>query len=143
MIAPVTEPLSARARAILDAAEAPPGDVARLLRLADETIRLAAAAHRRGEELAAALHDVTARLEAAVQALAAAAAPAPPESDTAAVRLLAIEQAVAGATRGEVERRLRDEAGIADPQAILDDLFGAGTGPGARLQWGVSDAPAA
>jgi hypothetical protein len=147
----VNESLSARARAILDAVEpSPSDDVDRLLRLAHDTILLAAETHRRGEALAASLHDVTARLEAAVRALTAAppaeAAPAKaPEggADVAAVRLVAIEQAVAGANRGEVGRRLREEMGIDDPSAVLDDLFGRGTGPTARLTWGLPDAPAA
>jgi len=150
----VSESLSARARAILDAVEPPPrDDVARLLRLAHETILLAGETHRRGEALTAALYDVTVRLEAAARALSAQVSadapgstePAPheQEADVAAVRLVAIEQAVAGANRGEVGRRLREEMGIADPSAVLDDLFGAGTGPTARLRWGLPDAPAA
>lgn len=142
----MNEPLSARARAILDAIEpSPRDDLARLLRLAHDTILLAAETHRRGEALAASLHDVTARLEAAVRALTTAAPAKAPEegADVAAVRLVAIEQAVAGANRGEVGRRLREEMGIEDPSAVLDDLFGAGTGPTARLTWGLPDTPAA
>jgi hypothetical protein len=53
-----------------------------------------------------------------------------------AARLVAIEMAVAGDTRENVGRRLREEFGIPDPQQILDDVFGPGTAAGSRMPWG-------
>ncbi len=58
-------------------------------------------------------------------------------------RSVAIEHAVAGATRREVGRHLQEELGVADPTRVLDDVFGSGSEPGARLSWGRPDAPAA
>lgn len=56
----------------------------------------------------------------------------PPGRESAAAgeaaRLVAIEMAVAGETREGVGRRLREEFGIADPKAILDDAFGPAPG---------------
>lgn len=56
----------------------------------------------------------------------------PPARDSAAAseaaRLVAIEMAGAGETREGVGRRLREEFGIADPKAILDDAFGPAPG---------------
>jgi hypothetical protein len=51
-------------------------------------------------------------------------------------RLVAIEMAVGGASRGEVGERLTQEFGVVDPSVILDDVFGAGTAPGSRMPWG-------
>jgi hypothetical protein len=63
----------------------------------------------------------------------AAAAPAEPavvgRRDLSAARLVAIEMAVAGRTRDEVEDHLRDAFDVDDTRALLDDVFGAvGTG---------------
>ncbi len=64
---------------------------------------------------------------------AAAAAPDEPavvgRRDLSAARLVAIEMAVAGRTRDEVEDHLRDAFDVDDTRALLDDVFGAvGTG---------------
>jgi hypothetical protein len=45
-----------------------------------------------------------------------------------AARLVAIEMAVAGRTRSEVDAHLRESFRIADPSAVLDDVFGGGDG---------------
>jgi hypothetical protein len=63
----------------------------------------------------------------------AAAAPAEPavvgRRDLSAARLVAIEMAVAGRTREEVDGHLRDAFDVDDTRALLDDVFGAvGTG---------------
>src|SRR2546425_1064888 len=42
-------------------------------------------------------------------------------------RLVALQMAVAGGNRGDVEVHLRETFGIEDPVAILDDVFGPGT----------------
>jgi hypothetical protein len=49
--------------------------------------------------------------------------------DLSAARLVAIEMAVAGRTRDEVDEHLRDAFDVGDTRALLDDVFGAvGTG---------------
>ena len=69
-------------------------------------------------------------------------APASPNgSDTetpvpSAARLVAIEMAVGGSSRAEVEQHLRDELGVSDPEPLLDDVFGVASTAGSRLAWG-------
>jgi hypothetical protein len=53
-----------------------------------------------------------------------------------AARLVAIEMAVGGSSRAEVEQHLRDGLGVADPEPLLDDVFGAASTAGSRLAWG-------
>jgi hypothetical protein len=80
-----------------------------------------------------------------------AAAPAPPIDEPAdhgarngdaevsvpsAARLVAIEMAVGGSSRSEVEEHLRDRLGVAEPEPLLDDVFGAASHAGSRLAWG-------
>lgn len=50
-------------------------------------------------------------------------------------RLVALQMAVAGGNRGEVEGHLRRAFDLSDPQPILDDVFGRGTSPGTRVAW--------
>jgi hypothetical protein len=45
-------------------------------------------------------------------------------SDEAGARLLATQMAVSGASREEIETRLRDGAGIEDPTPLLDAILG-------------------
>jgi len=119
----------------------PPGQI---LALVDQVVAATEAAKRRLDELAATIDELTHRVDAALRQAPAAPAPPPPRADVAApsegasstARLVAIEMAVGGATRSETEARLRDELGTADPQPILDDVFGAGSAPGARMPWG-------
>lgn len=73
---------------------------------------------------------------------AAASAPAGTAASDAdvpvpsAARLVAIEMAVGGSSRAEVEEHLRTRIGVADPQPLLDDVFGAASHAGSRLAWG-------
>jgi len=53
-----------------------------------------------------------------------------------AARLVAIEMAVGGSSRAEVEQHLRDQLGVAEPEPLLDDVFGAASTAGSRLAWG-------
>jgi len=53
-----------------------------------------------------------------------------------AARLVAIEMAVGGSSRAEVERHLREQLGVAEPDPLLDDVFGAASTAGSRLAWG-------
>ena len=55
---------------------------------------------------------------------AESAAPAGPRSDEAGARLLATQMAVSGASRKEIENRLRAGAGIEDPAPLLDAILG-------------------
>ena len=53
-----------------------------------------------------------------------------------AARLVAIEMAVGGSSRAEVEEHLRDELGVHEPHPLLDDVFGVASHAGSRLAWG-------
>lgn len=53
-----------------------------------------------------------------------------------AARLVAIEMAVGGSSRAEVEQHLRAELHVADPEPLLDDVFGVTSTAGSRLAWG-------
>ncbi|MDX6642266.1 MAG: hypothetical protein QOD76_228 [Solirubrobacteraceae bacterium] len=56
--------------------------------------------------------------------------------DMGAARLVAIEMAVAGRTRSEVDRHLRDSFRITDTAELLDDVFGGQTGgDSSRRSW--------
>ena len=61
----------------------------------------------------------------------------PPRSVDAG-RLRAIQMAVAGATRAEVELHLRDGYEIDDVDAVLDDVFGKDSEGSTRMSWGAS-----
>ena len=73
------------------------------------------------------------------------AAPAPPTGDGGSaehasldlreMRMLAIQMASSGATRGEVFSHLREAVGMDDPDAILDDIFGAHSADDTRAAW--------
>jgi signal transduction histidine kinase len=52
-----------------------------------------------------------------------------------AARLVALQMAVAGGNRSEVEGHLRRAFDLEVPDDILDDVFGPGTGPGTRVSW--------
>jgi hypothetical protein len=66
-----------------------------------------------------------------------APAPVPAGAEVpSAARLVAIEMAVGGSSRAEVERELRARHGIDDPAELLDDVFGAASHAGSTLAWG-------
>jgi F0F1-type ATP synthase membrane subunit b/b' len=50
-------------------------------------------------------------------------------------RLVALQMAVAGGNRGEVEAHLRRAFDLPNPQSILDDVFGRGTDASKRVVW--------
>jgi hypothetical protein len=50
-------------------------------------------------------------------------------------RLVALQMAVAGGNRGEVEAHLRRAFELDEPGAILDDIFGSGTDSDKRVVW--------
>jgi hypothetical protein len=43
--------------------------------------------------------------------------------------------AVRGSTRREVASRLYSEFALDQPDPVLDDVFGPGTGPNSRMPW--------
>jgi hypothetical protein len=53
-----------------------------------------------------------------------------------AARLVAIEMAVGGSSRAEVEQHLREKLGVTEPEPLLDDVFGVASTAGSRLAWG-------
>jgi hypothetical protein len=55
-------------------------------------------------------------------------------------RLMALQMAMAGRTRAEVETDLRHGLHVDDPEAVLDDVFGKGTPGSQRIPWsGVAE----
>jgi vacuolar-type H+-ATPase subunit H len=50
-------------------------------------------------------------------------------------RLVALQMAVAGGNRGEVEAHLRRAFELSDPADILDDIFGSGSDSDKRVVW--------
>ncbi len=166
----MTDELSARARAILDAAEqlaggrspsppSPPSPpVASTEATADQAAQLAALAEQVRlivEAMRARMQELEARVDTLAAELArrqAAAAAPPPGMPPRVVeppppplpapgpddqpRLLAVELAVAGATRADVDARLRERFGVTSTALLLDEVFGIGSAPGARLAWG-------
>jgi hypothetical protein len=50
-------------------------------------------------------------------------------------RLVALQMAVAGGNRGEVESHLRRAFDLTEPGSILDDIFGSGTDAEKRVVW--------
>lgn len=50
-------------------------------------------------------------------------------------RAMALQMAMAGRTRGEVEADLRHGLRLEDPRAVLDDVFGPGTAQDQRIPW--------
>lgn len=89
--------------------------------LADEALSRVDAARTALEQLLAAVNGLRAALG---EGVAPAAAP-PPGVTLDSARLVAIEMAVAGRSRGEVERHLRVAYGGPDTPAVLDDVFGS------------------
>jgi hypothetical protein len=53
-----------------------------------------------------------------------------------AARLVAIEMAVGGSPRADVERHLREQLGVEDADELLDDVFGPASHAASRLAWG-------
>ena len=60
----------------------------------------------------------------------------PAPGGPANARVVAIQMAVAGASRGEVDSQLRERFGISDTTPILDDVFGESTDDSSRMSWG-------
>lgn len=157
----MSDELSPRARAILDAAErlaggqppvpappaslpaaqlAPPATTAQVAGLAEQVRLTVEAVRARLDELAATVDALARRLDAPPPpAPAPPPPPLPPTPDPDdAPRLLAVELAVGGATRADVDARLRERFGVTSTVGLLDEVFGVGSSPSARLPWGDS-----
>jgi hypothetical protein len=103
----------------VDAAEnsngtGPPDD---LTRRADELLHRAGALRRQCEQLGE-------RLEAIARAMPEGAALRPPEQSEG-IRLVATNLALNGATREEVDARLKEAFGTSSNDALLDEVFAA------------------
>jgi len=93
----------------------------RVRSLADDALERAEAARTGLEDLLAAVERLRGEL---TNGSGPAEAPLPPAIGLDAARLVAIEMAVAGRTREEVERHLLDAYGGPDTSAVLTDVFG-------------------
>jgi hypothetical protein len=118
---------------------------------ADRLIRLVDYAVAQTDHMRAHITRVEESLDTLSGVLTQPAVPAPvltrtaaptPETATAApkqprdeVRLIAIEMALSGSSRGEVGMHLLQELGVADPATVLDDVFGAGSADSTRMPW--------
>jgi hypothetical protein len=60
---------------------------------------------------------------AAARDEAAAVGPGEPAADHEGARLVALNMALDGAAREEVERHLREKHGVAEPEALLDEVY--------------------
>ena len=65
----------------------------------------------------------------------AAAADRREADEQLSARLVALQMAVAGGARGEVEAHLRRTFDLEDCTSILDDVFGQGTDGDKRVAW--------
>jgi hypothetical protein len=92
------------------------------------------------EDLLRSLGDAAERIgreaSAPVERTAPPANP-PSELDRSAngAHIVAIQMAAAGRTRGQVESHIRTSLGIAEPSAVLDEVFGEGTPDDATVPW--------
>jgi hypothetical protein len=104
------------------------------VRLTIETVRT------RMDELSARVDALAAQQAAQAAPAGAPLAPLPrpprPADPDDAPRLLAVELAVAGATRADVDAHLRERFGVSSTAELLDEVFGVGSSPSARLPWG-------
>ena len=50
-------------------------------------------------------------------------------------RLVAIQMAASGRTRGQVREHLHNQMGLGETRSILDEIFGAGSQEDARVPW--------
>lgn len=57
------------------------------------------------------------------------------DDDELAARLVALQMAVAGANRGDVEAHLARNFSLEDTATVLDDVFGRGTDSDKRVTW--------
>lgn len=57
------------------------------------------------------------------------------DDDELAARLVALQMAVAGANRGDVEIHLQRNFSLEDTATVLDDVFGRGTDSDKRVTW--------
>jgi len=90
------------------------------------TAELSPAARRCLREIIGLLDRATTLLREQADSPPATAAPSSP-------RRVAVELAVAGQDRAAVRRRLAAQFALADPGAVLDEVFGAGTRAHQRL----------
>jgi hypothetical protein len=93
--------------------------------LADEALARVDAARAALEGLLEAVNGLRGALAEGAAPTVGAQEPAVPAVSLDSARLVAIEMAVAGRSRGDVERHLRVAYGGPDTPAVLDDVFGS------------------
>jgi hypothetical protein len=97
----------------------------RVRALADEALARVDAARAALEGLLEAVNGLRDTLAQGPAPVAPVQQPAAPAVSLDSARLVAIEMAVAGRSRGDVERHLRVAYGGPDTPAVLDDVFGS------------------
>jgi hypothetical protein len=80
---------------------------------------LVVALSQAAERVAAEASEVAEPAEPSVRAV-----PAPTERGAEGARLVALQMALDGRTRGEIEAKLRIEFELADPAAVVDEVLG-------------------
>lgn len=120
--------------------QAPLGEsVERLTALVDQVVahteNIRARVRRIEDSLDALSGALAARAVTEPEPSSTTAASEPPASGSHQERLIAIEMAVSGSSRGEVGARLVEEFGVTDPEPILDDVFGAHSADSVRMPW--------
>jgi ketosteroid isomerase-like protein len=95
--------------------------------LLDQAAEIRAQWNRLGDALRAAGVEAPAEAAEGADAVVGAADPA----GAASARLVAVDMAQDGATREEVDTYLREELGVDDPAALLDEVFPAADAPAA------------
>jgi hypothetical protein len=111
----------------------------RLMRLIDHVVAQTEGVRARVRQVETSLDLLSRKLSAPAtlkHATDVVAEPNPaPADESDRARLMAIEIALSGGSRGEVSDRLTQEFGVADPTPILDDVFGAGSADSSRMPW--------
>ena len=101
-----------------------------------EAERVRADARREARALVKRATDLVRRLDQSATAAAANGTPAASRlGSSEEARLMALQMAMAGRTRAEVESDLRHGLRVDAPEDILDDVFGKGTGGDQRIPW--------
>lgn len=109
-------------------------DAARLEALTELVADHTAALQERVDRLGASLERLGQQPEPVTTAPAPARSPGV-DTGAQAARLVALEMALAGRSRGEARQRIAGTLEAESAATILDDVFGAGGDDDARLPW--------
>jgi hypothetical protein len=104
--------------------------------VADQVASVIAAAEEAAAAIRAEAEADAARMRARARAMLAEASEVLRRLDGGEeARAMALRMALGGRTRGEVEQDLRSGLRVTDPAAVLDEVFGRGTGREQRIPW--------